>query len=44
MGLAYKNLDQRTRGLMLAEIERDIADNREVPTHRTPLRMVCEGV
>lgn len=26
MGLNYKNLDQRTRTIMLAEIERDIAD------------------
>lgn len=27
MGLDYKNLDQRTRTIMLAEIERDIAGN-----------------
>jgi len=27
MGLDYRNLDQRTRNLMLAEIERDIAEN-----------------
>lgn len=27
MGLNYKNLDQRTRTIMLAEIERDIAGN-----------------
>ena len=27
MGLAYRNLDERTRSLMLAEIERDVAAN-----------------
>jgi len=27
MGLEYRNLDERTRSLMLAEIERDIAEN-----------------
>lgn len=27
MGLEYRNLDERTRKLMLAEIERDIAEN-----------------